>query len=102
VKKIEFLYFDHLPEEHRILASESSIPKKTKILSKIKEDNSLKLTLKDLSKLDTSSNYELLLKDKSLREFLYVLDSEKPVKKSLRCEGRVLNPDLVQIKEIQE
>ncbi len=102
LKNVEFLYFDRLPESQRFLASESSIAKKTKILSQLKEDKSLKLTVKDLSKLDMSSNYELLLRDKSLREFLYVLDNERPVKKDLRCERRILNPDLVQIKEIQE
>lgn len=102
LKQVEFLYFDHFPGSERILASETSTPKKTKILSKIKENNSLKLTVKDTTALELPTNYELLLKDKNLREFLYVLESEKLQKKNLRCEGRVLNPDLVQIKEIHE
>jgi hypothetical protein len=96
------LYFDKLSGPQRLLASESVASKKTKILYKAKEGNSLRLALKDSQKLEESSSYELLLKDKNLREFLYLLENEKPQKQSLRCEGRVLNPELVQIKEIQE
>ncbi len=102
LKNIEFLYFDKLSGPQRLLASESVASKKTKILYKAKEGNSLRLALKDSQKLEESSSYELLLKDKNLREFLYLLENEKPQKQSLRCEGRVLNPELVQIKEIQE
>ena len=100
LRKLEF--FDS--QEQRALASESFVEKKAKVISTKIKDASLSITLKNLSKnTQLSSSFELLIKDKNLREFLYSLEDKKPSSgKSLMCEGKVLNPDLIQIKEIQE
>lgn len=104
IKSIEFNKWVDQKEKQRVVASDGASLKKTKIIAKKKQDSELNLTLKGISQQSFSfSKYELLIKDKNLREFLYLLEPEESfLKKDIACDGRVLNTNLLQIKEIQE